>query len=116
VKLLLPHLAAIVLPAELNSRHQLRGLSLGLGHWLELSAAYGKADDEAVGGTIFHRKPDGGLCYGAINFVAFDGHPVWTVDSWDPLSCSPSFACHCGTCHGFIRDGAWVSAGCTHEV
>lgn len=116
MKLLLPHPAAVDLPAELNARHQLRGLDLGSGHWLTFEAGYKKPDDEAVSGTLFHRKSDGSLCVGGIAFAPGYGPPVWTVDSWDPASFSPSIACHCGTCHGFIREGAWVSAGCTHGL
>jgi len=34
----------------------------------------------------------------------------WTVESWFPLTLSPSILClRCGD-HGFIRDGKWVSA------
>lgn len=115
MKLELPHPASVDLPAELNSKYQLRGLNLGLGHWLTLSSGYNKPDDEAVGGVIYHREPDGTLCVGGIHFAPH-GHPVWTVESWNPLTCSPSFACHCGTCHGFIREGRWVSAGCSHPT
>lgn len=34
---------------------------------------------------------------------------AWQVQSWDPLTISPSVLCDCGD-HGFIRDGKWVSA------
>lgn len=64
--------------------------------------------------------------YGAIidhgecsSFVTFDGEvsrklepdrPRWTVESWDPLTISPSVLCRrCGD-HGFIRNGKWVPA------
>lgn len=34
----------------------------------------------------------------------------WTVESWDPLTLSPSILCRiCGN-HGWIRDGKWISA------
>ena len=40
----------------------------------------------------------------------FPGHPVWTVESWEPLTLSPSLLCKlCGD-HGFIRAGRWVPA------
>ena len=36
--------------------------------------------------------------------------PLWTVESWDPLTLSPSLLCKlCGD-HGFIREGRWVPA------
>jgi len=34
---------------------------------------------------------------------------VWDVQSWDPLTISPSVLCSCGD-HGFIREGRWVRA------
>jgi hypothetical protein len=40
----------------------------------------------------------------------FPDRPVWTVESWDPLTLSPSLLCKlCGD-HGFIREGRWVGA------
>ena len=34
--------------------------------------------------------------------------PKWTVESWDPLTLSPSLLrMECG-CHGFIKAGRWV--------
>lgn len=34
---------------------------------------------------------------------------LWQVQSFDPLTISPSLLCGCGD-HGFIRDGLWVPA------
>lgn len=34
-------------------------------------------------------------------------HNVWQIESWEPLTLSPSLLCHCGD-HGFIRGGRWV--------
>lgn len=50
---------------------------------------------------------------GGIQFI-IPGHRVfqkgWTVVSWDPLTLTPSIERkECG-CHGFIRNGKWVSA------
>ncbi len=53
-------------------------------------------------------------------FIAFDtpearevttaASPKWTVESWDPLTLSPSILCRpCGH-HGWIRGGRWESA------
>lgn len=39
----------------------------------------------------------------------FPEQALWQVDSWEPLTLSPSILCHCGV-HGFIRGGRWVSA------
>jgi len=35
----------------------------------------------------------------------FAGHPRWTVESWEPLTLSPSIDAGC--CHGYIRNGQW---------
>jgi hypothetical protein len=65
-------------------------------------------------GIVTHKLPDGSECSGAITFdvpVArehFTG-PFWTVESWEPLTLSPSLLCACGD-HGFIRGGRWVPA------
>lgn len=43
-------------------------------------------------------------------YEAVFGQPAWTVESWEPLTLSPSILrTECG-CHGFIRSGKWVSA------
>lgn len=34
----------------------------------------------------------------------------WTVESWEPLTLSPSLASRSHECHGFIREGKWESA------
>jgi len=65
-------------------------------------------------GIVTHKLPDGGECSGAITFDVplarehLTG-PFWTVESWEPLTLSPSLLCHCGD-HGYIRNGQWVVA------
>lgn len=66
----------------------------------------------------YHLRPDGVECKG---FISFEGgawasafNPgqiqVWQVQSWEPLTISPSLLCRvCGD-HGFIREGRWVPA------
>ncbi len=72
-------------------------------------------DVERAGGIITHVMPDGKLCEGSIWFDlpevrdTFPGHSYWQVESWEPLTLSPSFLCHCGD-HGFIKQGKWVRA------
>ena len=100
-------------------------LDLGDGHYLEFSVG-GVADEDGivrdkttegfVGAVVYHHKDDNprGYCSGGIRFdVPWQrehGQKVlWQVQSWDPLTCSPSLLCHCGD-HGFIRDGKWVRA------
>lgn len=71
------------------------------------------------GGTC--RNPETGApgrCGGSILFDlpgirdTFPGRDLWTVESLDPLTLSPSVACACRGCrhHGFIRDGRWHPA------
>ena len=61
-----------------------------------------------------------GICEGGVVFdtpttQAVDaishagGRARWQVQSWDPLTISPSVLCDCGD-HGFIREGRWVPA------
>ncbi len=72
-------------------------------------------DCPRIGGIITHKKTDGSICEGRIWFDCevtrrcFSKHPLWQVQSFEPLTCSPSFLCHCGD-HGFIREGKWVPA------
>jgi hypothetical protein len=72
-------------------------------------------DNPRVGAIIRHKKPDGDWCHGSLLFDCeqvrrgWPGRPHWQVDSWDPLTISPSILCHCGD-HGFIRNGTWVRA------
>jgi hypothetical protein len=100
-------------------------LELGLDHWLsftvwkpdrDVNPQYADLpDNDRIGAIISHKKQDGSWCQGTMWFdceqvrKAFPGHHTWTVVSFDPLTCSPSFLCHCGD-HGFIRDGKWVTA------
>lgn len=91
----------------------------------------GVPDVPRYGALVAHLKADGSLCMGAIHFDTPEvravnaatrahcekiGSPygkdysMWQVQSWEPLSVSPSL--QCGACpdHGFIRDGRWVRA------
>lgn len=63
-----------------------------------------------------HKAPSGRACMG---FITFDGEvareispdiPKWTVESWEPLTLSPSLLCRACGDHGFIRAGRWVRA------
>lgn len=72
-------------------------------------------DVEKFGATIYHLKPDGSPCLGAVIFnsqvqaAIMPGRPGWHVESWEPLTLSPSILCSCGD-HGFIRQGKWTKA------
>lgn len=74
-------------------------------------------DDEQCSwlGKLPEGEPDRLTCAGSISFdlpitheAGFSG-PFWQVESWEPLTLSPSLLCHCGD-HGFIREGKWVLA------
>ena len=93
-------------------------VDLGGGHEMTWFTTYGGGDEHA-GIIVWHPlHPDDevcaklGACGGAV-FFDVPGHPadrpVWHVESADPLTLSPSLACHCGD-HGFIRSGRWVAA------
>ena len=116
-------------------------LDLGHGHFLrftswkpdrELNPQYEMPDGsypsvEKFGAIVSHIRPDGTLCEGAITFNSelaerfWPGRTGWDVQSWEPLTISPSLLCKMPldgktlsgpTCddHGFIRGGKWVPA------
>ena len=72
-------------------------------------------DDIHAGLNVKHKRPDGADCSGFITFEGsawakeFENPVVWQVQSWEPLTISPSLLCGCGD-HGFIREGKWVPA------
>lgn len=82
----------------------------------ELNPQYADIPDiPKYGAVVAHTRPGGEPCEG---FVTFDGpvarqirpaHALWAVESWEPLTLSPSIRCHCGL-HGYIREGQWVPA------
>jgi hypothetical protein len=102
------------------------GHALSFADWdpdLDLNPQYRDIADQLparVSAIVRHQLPgvnpgtQGGYCEGSITFdtpaarAHFSG-PYWTVESWDPLTLSPSLLCHCGD-HGFVRDGRWVRA------
>jgi hypothetical protein len=74
-------------------------------------------DVERAGCMIWHKRPDNGKqCAGAIHFDVPGAEHLapadhrWQVQSFDPLTISPSVLCmRCGD-HGFIRGGRWIRA------
>ena len=70
-----------------------------------------------AGITERHMRPDGVTpCLGVLHF-RLEPHfsrlwpevPGWTVESFEPLTISPSVLCNCGV-HGFIKNGRWSDA------
>jgi hypothetical protein len=125
---------------QLSFHHRDPDLDLGDDHYLwyygwapdrDLNPQYAEFPDvEKAGASVGHLRPDGSYCEGAITF---DVGPMsqlrlqkalWQVQSWEPLTVSPSLLCRapvfdpdryriagseCGD-HGFIRAGRWVRA------
>lgn len=84
-----------------------------------ITGSWSSRADGVVGIILWHRCSDGVRACGG--YVAFErGHddrerPVWEVQSWNPLTLSPSILCNgkhddCGGTHGWIRDGVWQAA------
>lgn len=83
---------------------------IDIGHGVEI-LFYTQGDDVAPAGLL-ERHP----CLtdirhaGAVPFVPTGTWPVWTVESWEPLTLSPSVLCRACGLHGWIRGGRWVPA------
>lgn len=95
-------------------------IDLGGGHRFTRFSRHGDPEDTWAGIIVYHPlHPDDqvcawrGECSGAVTFElpvsAAEAGPKWEVVKLDPLTLSPSLACHCGD-HGFIREGRWVAA------
>lgn len=89
-------------------------LDLGHGVQLEILAASGRQEARF---DYTHPRPDGaGRCAGGGWLDTpgiepeFPESPHWTVESWEPITLSPSLLC--GACghHGFVREDRWVPA------
>jgi hypothetical protein len=80
--------------------------------------AYRSWGDHDKGGLVDeHDRPDGkGRCYGGVQFDLpgmrddFSEDQIWQVESWEPLTISPSLLCRICGHHGWIREGRWVPA------
>ena len=76
----------------------------------------GIPDVERYGLIVDHPTLTGGSCTSGITFDTEVARriepdkPMWTVESWEPLTLSPSLLCRACGCHGWIRDGKWVPA------
>ncbi len=83
----------------------------------DLNPQYANAADiPNMGVVVYHHRPGGEWCSGAIHFdrpeirELIGDRPVWQVMSMNPLHVEPSVLCKlCGD-HGYIRDGRWVPA------
>jgi hypothetical protein len=110
-------------PADLELGHDVRAWWTCWKPDRDLNPRYaGLPDVPRWGLTYEHPAPtETGVCRGGVAFdlpevrtvmerTNIPGRAVWQVESWDPLTLSPSLLC--GACghHGFIRAGAWVPA------
>lgn len=94
--------------------------------WLDsenfLTFVYWKDETEPYQALWYHRPRtpkehtlDGlkGWCMGGFGWrnpdaADFQGRVTWTLESWEPLTVSPSLLCLDCQAHGFIRDGKWI--------
>ncbi len=73
-------------------------------------------DVERYAALVEHLTPAGKLCASAATFAGEvqrriePNKPTWTVESWEPLTLSPSLLCTACGDHGFVRGGRWVAA------
>lgn len=95
------------------------GLNLGSGHWLRWTSSM--QGEQRIGATIIHpagpkATSETGYCMSGVMFAGTQyerdhagEHAFWQLESYEPLTISPSVLCSCGD-HGFIREGRWVPA------
>jgi hypothetical protein len=87
---------------------------MDLGHGVTMT--WLTKDGERIGLVECHTEPDGDECIGSVIFNVPAAHaarpdgPFWQVESWEPLTLSPSIACRTCSNHGYIRQGQWVPA------
>jgi hypothetical protein len=94
-------------------------IDLGDNHTITLRRWPGEPVDDASpwhAAAYTHLTPAGQPCSGYITLdvpAMAELWPTverWTVESWEPLTLSPSLECRvCGD-HGFVKAGRWVRA------
>lgn len=98
-------------------RQLLGPIDIGSGVTIESFTYANDEQDLPVGMTESHPGKNDERCHGSVRFDTPEAHaaysapgPHWQVESWVPLTISPSILCmSCGH-HGYIRNGKWVSA------
>lgn len=89
-----------------------------IGHGVEITFQTDTDTGERIGIIERHAcaAQDGRPTRGSVPFAGTGvdtGHrngSRWTVESWEPLTLSPSIQCQACPHHGWIRDGQWVPA------
>lgn len=86
------------------------GERIGIGHGVTIQ--WLTVDGNRVGLELSHVHGDGEEhgCYVRLDVPQNVGEPRWNVESWDPLTLSPSILLKTCGLHGFIRNGRWVPA------
>jgi hypothetical protein len=91
-------------------------IDIGGGHEI---AFVSYRDDPRAALNDYHKTPDGKDCHG---FISFRGgawantfkdnpeHQAWDVQSWEPLTLTPSLLCRACGDHGHITNGKWVKS------
>jgi hypothetical protein len=82
-------------------------IDIGNGTWITKMYYNG----EWVGINEWHYNDKDNLCGGWVPFTgsSIDTGSGWTVESFDPLTLSPSLLCNVCKHHGWIRNGRWES-------
>jgi hypothetical protein len=86
--------------------------SVDIGHDVVIRF-YGRDGCEKAGLLLYHRHADGAVCGGGVTFDVpgnAPDRPRWTVESWEPLTLSPSIEDKdCSEhLHGHIVAGRWI--------
>lgn len=94
-----------------EAESELRGTHIGHGVYIRFTGIHSEPDDVKGGIMVSHRHADGAVCSGFVTFDvpanAASTHSKWTVESWDPLTISPSVLDKSCGLHGHIRNGRW---------
>lgn len=79
-----------------------------LGHGVSVLPCTGPDTDEVE--MLLERHPckTDDRHAGALPVRPHKDWPIWTVESWDPLTLSPSILCRTCGLHGYIRGGKWI--------
>lgn len=68
------------------------------------------AEEDRAGLILWHPKPAGGRCAVSVPWRQCGGQSreLWTLESMEPLTLSPSIVHRMCGAHGFISEGRWV--------
>lgn len=86
-------------------------IQIGPNEWY---TRYVDKDGKWIGIIDWHYNKQDNLCEGSVLFdvpsaYVNENHTTWTVESFDPLTLSPSLLCTVCGHHGYIREGKWVN-------